>query len=274
MTIAWGEVYGADPGHWRHPPTRSTATSALGHLLTKGTMYASVHNAVPSNTSRYTATDYGIVHVIGLDLMNFDQKQIDWLDADLTAANANRDKVPWIMASAHFPLYHATVSANAHKSAAHFLGEEGEAEIVGQPLPPFREPQTSDPVFSTGRSTWRSPVTDGHAFVECAPGAECTTVGEWQAQVSAKLEPLLLKHGVDVFNAGHSTTARVELGPTQHTSIGGLTVRPSRWQSTTTVPPSRWRMARRRTTTTTRRRRPCTSPRATAAFLGPAAPSS
>ena len=53
------------------------------------------------------------MHVVGLDLMNFDQAQIDWLDADLAAANANRAQVPWIMASAHYPLYHATIAANA-----------------------------------------------------------------------------------------------------------------------------------------------------------------
>jgi hypothetical protein len=100
MTIAWGEAYGNEPPH------SSTATSALGHLLTKSTMYASVHNAVPSNTSRYTATDLGLVHVIGLDLMNFDAAQLAWLEADLKAAAANRDAVPWIMASAHYPIYH------------------------------------------------------------------------------------------------------------------------------------------------------------------------
>ena len=57
---------------------------------------ASVHNAVPSNTSRYTATDLGIVHVIGLDLMNFDAAQAAWLEADLKAAAANRKAVPWM----------------------------------------------------------------------------------------------------------------------------------------------------------------------------------
>ena len=64
--------------------------------------------------------------------------------------------------------------------------------VTGQPLPPFREPTSADPAFTTGRKAWRSPVTDGHAFVDCAAGAECRTVGQWQAEVSDKLEPLLI----------------------------------------------------------------------------------
>jgi len=210
MKIAWGEVFGSDPDaeqHWKQPPHTSTATTALGHLLTKGTMYASVHNAVPSNTSRYTATDYGLVHVIGLDLMNFDVGQAAWLEADLKAAAANRANVPWIMASAHVPIYHATMAQNSDKSAAHFLGEEGEAEVVGQPLPPPAVPNATlrsaqGAIFSSGPMTWRSPSIDGHAFVECE-GEGCLTIGQWQAMVSAKLEPLLLKYGVDIMNAGH-----------------------------------------------------------------------
>jgi len=197
LTIAWGEVYGNDPPH------KSSATSALGHLLSKGTMYASVHSSVPSNTSRYTSTDFGLVHVIGLDLMNLDDGQLAWFEADLKAAAANRAAVPWIMASAHYPLYHATYAENGHKSAAHFLGEEGEAEIGGQPLPTFRAPKPDDTIFNTGPMAWRKPSTDGHAFVDCAPGAACQTVKEWQAEVSSKIEPLLLKYGVDIFNAGH-----------------------------------------------------------------------
>ena len=198
MTIAWGEVYGNDPPH------TSSATSALGHLLSKGTMYASVHNAVPSNTSRYTATDHGLVHVIGLDLMHFDDTQVAWLEADLKAAAANRAAVPWIMASAHYPIYHASIQRNRHASAKHFLEDVGEAEIAGQPLPTFREPKSDETIFMTGPEPWHKPTTDGHAFVECAADdKECKTVGEWHAEVSSKLEPLLLKYGVDIFNAGH-----------------------------------------------------------------------
>lgn len=196
MAIAWGEEYGNDP------PTKSSATTALGHLLGKGTMYSSVHNAVPSNTSRYTATDYGLIHIAGIDLMNFDPKQAAWFEADLKAAAANREKVPWIMATAHIPLYSADIAANLDKSAAHFLGEEGEHEIMGQPLPTQRyEPQPDGTVFMQPAAL---PPHDGHLFAAC-PAAEpdCLTVGQWQAQISNLLEPLLVKYGVDIFNAGH-----------------------------------------------------------------------
>ena len=97
----------------------------------------------------------------------------------------------------------AALALNANKSAAHFLGEEGEAEIGGQPLPPFREPAADGAIFTTPAAPWRKPTTDGHAFVECGATGECKTVGEWHADVSSKLEPLLLKYGVDIFNAGH-----------------------------------------------------------------------
>ena len=70
------------------------------------------------------------------------------------------------MASAHYPIYHATMEQNRHMSAAHFLGEEGEAEIAGQPLPAFRAPPPDDKIFTTGPEAWRKPATDGHAFVE------------------------------------------------------------------------------------------------------------
>merc|ERR1719453_1821603 len=44
---------------------------------------------------------------------------------------------------------------------------------------------------------------DGRAFIACEPDSACETVGEWQARVSSKIEPILLQYGVDIFNAGH-----------------------------------------------------------------------
>jgi len=141
--------------------------------------------------------------------MNFDSVQLSWLEDDLKAASSNRKLVPWIMASAHYPIYSAAIEQNKDKSAAHFLGDEGEAEIVGQALPTFREPnrEANSTIFTTAAKAWRKPTIDGHAFVDCTPlsndGIRCKTVGEWQAEVTSKLEPLLLKYGVDIFNAGH-----------------------------------------------------------------------
>jgi hypothetical protein len=39
--------------------------------------------------------------------------QLEWLEKDLAAANANRDAVPWIVAFSHFPLYCARRARHA-----------------------------------------------------------------------------------------------------------------------------------------------------------------
>ena len=47
----------------------STATSALGALLSRGTHHAAgLHGSTPSNTSRFFSVDFGLVHLIALDL--------------------------------------------------------------------------------------------------------------------------------------------------------------------------------------------------------------
>ena len=77
----------------------STATSALGHLLSKGLYLSSgSHGAQPSGSSRYFSVDVGLVHVVALDLTNISLPgQMEWLAQDLAAADANRDAVPWIV---------------------------------------------------------------------------------------------------------------------------------------------------------------------------------
>lgn len=146
--------------------------------------------------------------MIGLDLMRFDAAQQAWLEADLRAAAANREAVPWIIAMAHYPVYHSSYRLRADASAAHFLGEQGEPEIEGQPLPARHKPRLTR--TERGGIAFDTPAlplytaSDGHAFVACdVEDAACETVGEWHAQVSSKLEPLLLSYGVDIFNAGH-----------------------------------------------------------------------
>jgi hypothetical protein len=90
QAIAWGEAYGvggADipfPGPYpgnisaETPPPKtsppkcpekcalsSTATTALGHHLATGTLYGmGSHGLVPSNTSRYTSADVGLIQVV------------------------------------------------------------------------------------------------------------------------------------------------------------------------------------------------------------------
>lgn len=38
--------------------------------------------------------------------------------------------------------------------------------------------------------------------------AACETVGQWQARITSELEPILLKYGVDMWNAGTLPSAR------------------------------------------------------------------
>ena len=73
----------------------STATSALGqHLAAGSLMGMGSHGASPSNTSRYTSDDIGLIHMVALDLNLLDAGQLAWLSADLEQANANRNARP------------------------------------------------------------------------------------------------------------------------------------------------------------------------------------
>ena len=89
----------------------STATTGLGHLLTRSTAFsAGSHGHTPSRTSQWAAVDIGLIHFAVLDLDPgpppiFAGAQAAWLEADLIKATANRDNVPWIVVGSHFPLY-------------------------------------------------------------------------------------------------------------------------------------------------------------------------
>ena len=107
---------------------QNTATTSLGHLLTKGSYYGGgSHGPTPSGTSRYNSVDIGLIHLVNLDLspgpnpnnqghggMLINSSTIwalwnnteggrgpsaqgQWLKHDLAAAHANRAKVPWII---------------------------------------------------------------------------------------------------------------------------------------------------------------------------------
>ena len=90
-----------------------------------------VQGATPSNSSRFTSTDMGLLHMIALDLNNLDDAQLAWLETDLRAANAVRHKTPWIMVMSHFPLAHSAVDEHWNHSLAHYLsGEERTGECL------------------------------------------------------------------------------------------------------------------------------------------------
>ena len=102
----WGDIAGG--------PGTSTATSALGALLSRGNHHgAGVHGATPSHTSRFFSADWGLIHFVALDLNVYygndpcghpcRAAQKAWLAADLKAANANRAAVPFVVVMSHYP---------------------------------------------------------------------------------------------------------------------------------------------------------------------------
>lgn len=98
--------------------------------------------------SLQVSSDLGLIHLVGLDLNNFDPDQMAWLEKDLAAANANREnvthryrkhleerlcficQVPWIMVTSHFPLHYSKFEENKGASAEYYLGDEAESLLI------------------------------------------------------------------------------------------------------------------------------------------------
>jgi hypothetical protein len=170
---------------------KTTANSALGHLLTKGSLLgAGVHGSQPSGTSQWYSVDLGLIHLVGLDLdplldstkgagaIPLGAEQRTWLEQDLIAAAANRAAVPWIIVTSHFPLHNAAfeVPGVANASAAFYLGDTAEQF-----------------------------ATSGHDFIPClfqAGACQEKTVGELLSSWGSFMDPILLKYKVDVYDAG------------------------------------------------------------------------
>lgn len=147
-----------------------------------------LHGTTPSNTSRYTSADIGLVHMIALDLNLLDPTQLAWLTADLKQANANRKNVPWIMAMSHFPLFHSQTQANENMSASHYRGDE----ILGD----YEKGEVGTSMKFEACEAASGPGSK-------KPAAGCQTVGQFQLSRIMNLQPLFAKYGVDVYNAGH-----------------------------------------------------------------------
>eukprot|EP01051_Picozoa_sp_SAG22_P015472 SAG22_NODE_2024_length_3122_cov_2.375455_1_plen_516_part_00 len=97
-----------------------SATTGLGLMLAAGAQAtAGSHGPVPSNTSRFFSVDVGLFHLVAIDQniyweqaseQVYRQAQLGWLEADLAAANRNRQRAPWIVVMGHIPLYCAICS--------------------------------------------------------------------------------------------------------------------------------------------------------------------
>ena len=191
----WGELLG------QQNASSSTATSALGHLLTKGLRLgagahgSSAAGARPSGTSRYFSVDIGLIHVVGLDLNDVHLPgQLEWLEADLAAAHANRAAVPWLVVTSHFPIYLASDAGSAAPDAGSAPGGGSIAERSSAAWWASNEDEVH---LADEAGTWRS----------CAENGEeegCTSVAEQLRLLASPLEPLLVRYQVDIYDAGHS----------------------------------------------------------------------
>eukprot|EP00040_Diaphanoeca_grandis_P030384 m.179559 g.179559 ORF g.179559 m.179559 type:complete len:727 (-) comp31979_c1_seq1:166-2346(-) len=188
------EGWGTIPGG----PSKSTS---LGFLLGVGTHHgAATQGSTPSNTSRYFSVDFGLVHLIALDFNVYYgddpcgqpcmDAQLKFLKEDLEKANANRDKVPWIIAMAHYPVYCTGCAGNGVKSS----GSEGvsaefyassEAEYYGN-----LNQSASDEYTKS-----REKATNTTKPFKSLRGASDNLV--------ADIQPIIQKYGLDFFLAGH-----------------------------------------------------------------------
>lgn len=187
----WGPIAG---GKGSAGPAASTATSALGAFLT-----TSMHHGPglmgnhPSNTSRYFSLDFGLVHLVALDLNMYygvdpcgepcKKAQLAWLEEDLKLANANREAVPWVLAFSHYPMYCSGCNAK-QVSAAYYASDD--AEFCGNGN------ASASQRFAMGLT--ESQRTGEPVNVGASAGSD---------GIITDLQPLFDKYSVDLYLGGH-----------------------------------------------------------------------
>ena len=118
-------LVGADQSMWDRWTDASDATAgALFIAMSPGnhenelTRYFA-HVVMPGagkNSERYFSMDYGSVHLVSiddydgvvspsLDVTNYRDELLPWLEADLAKADGNRAAVPWLVVFHHHPVY-------------------------------------------------------------------------------------------------------------------------------------------------------------------------
>ena len=196
LNQSWGVIYGQDEAESATSAARTTATSSLGHLITRSSFYgAAAHGAAPSRTSQWYSIDLGLIHFVMLDLdpgppAVFAGAQAAWAAADLAAADANRANVPWIVVTSHFPLYSAEFYEEGawNASAAWYIGEDAEMERGMGPW--SATPHFESCAKATGSGNGTAATT-------------CTTVKDVVDASIASLGALLDQFHVDIYAAGH-----------------------------------------------------------------------
>ena len=165
----------------------SSATSALSHLLTKGSYLApGLHGTTPSGTSSYFSVDIGLIHitVISNAIEHNDRSpaELAWLTKDLEAANKRRKEVPWIIVTSHYPIFKPEKE-----------GQTANASLLGW--------------YSEAGETCVDGVCAGSEYMSCEVAGEeegCRTVAERVDETSSAIGTLFQRYGVDIYNAGHS----------------------------------------------------------------------
>ena len=203
LNMTYGEAgFGLDLGLLG---IQSSATTALGDLLTKGTMFGagSRGSGVPSHTSRYFSVDIGLIHFANLDLnagaadIAPETEQMQWLHKDLAAVN--RAVTPWVILTSHFPLYHDGTASNSEASAAYYTGEEAEKySTSGHDFVPKRCDQETGLCEQT--------VGEFQASIQGylpTLSSATLTLPLPQASIQSYLDPVLHQYKVDVWNSGH-----------------------------------------------------------------------
>jgi len=173
----------------------STATSALGFMLSTGNHHsAGLHGSTPSGTSRYFSVDFGLIHLVAIDLNVYygvdpcgeycANAQKEWLKRDLAAANANRDAVPWVVVMSHYPFY-CTGCDNKQVPAKYY--ESMNAEYYGNDNVTAAKKMMADELSESPElgSSWLKSLRQS------------------SDESIADLMPIIHAGGVDLYLAGH-----------------------------------------------------------------------
>eukprot|EP00755_Sulcionema_specki_P013818 Sspe_Gene.55010::Locus_30304_Transcript_1_1_Confidence_1.000_Length_1890::g.55010::m.55010 len=190
---------GWESPQWGSDRLESTATSAMGAFLSAGNHHSAAwHSTVPSYTSRYFSVDFGLLHLIALNLNGYYgtdlctdvciKQQKEWLRKDLS--QVNRTATPWVVAMAHYPLY-----------------TEEDKEISSQPLAQQPWNVAEECEYLGHRETCRPQGWQ--------PSNLTYTIGD----AIEDLEPLMYEFGVDIFWAGHVHYYQTFTGPLRNGKV-------------------------------------------------------
>lgn len=86
---------------WRNMPSNTTPYTTLAGKSVNNPLYYSWDSGLVHYIAVSTELWFGVGLEIGVEL----KSQLEWLEEDLKAANANRDNVPWVIAHSHRDMY-------------------------------------------------------------------------------------------------------------------------------------------------------------------------